>query len=430
MRVLILGGYGFIGLEIARRLASSGHTIVCLGRSARIGRRLFPSGTWIEADIARLDTRESWFEYLDSIDAVVNAAGALQSGLKDDVDAIHHRALAALLAACETCDVHKFVQISAVGADPGASTAFMRSKARGDDRVRRSRLDWVILRPGLVIGAKAYGGTALLRMVAGIPTVLPIVFGDRLVQIVAVSDLAAVVNDAVEGRISSHMELDIVEDHPHTLRSVLIELRSWLGMQTARVVIDIPESLAFAAARIADVLGYLGWRSPMRTTTMRVLSGNVVGNPRPFRAVSERKLSDLSQTLAQLPSTVQDRWFARLYLLLPVIVVVLSAFWILSGAIALGALDAAVAQSGLATGSARWIVAGGALLDLCLGAIILFRPWARAACWGMVIVGLCYLVVGSVARPDLWADPLGPLLKILPATVLAIVAAALLDSGR
>jgi uncharacterized protein YbjT (DUF2867 family) len=392
--------------------------------------RLFPAGTWIETDIAKLDTKESWYDHLNSIDIVINAAGALQSGLKDDVDAIHYRAIAALLAACEMRHVQKFVQISAVGADLGANTEFMRSKARGDDRVRHSRLNWVILRPGLVIGANAYGGTALLRMVASIPVVLPIVFGDRLVQTVAVSDLAAVVHDAVEDRIPSHAELDIVEDHPHSLRSVLIDLRSWLGMQTARKLIDIPEPLALAAARIADGLGYLGWRSPLRTTTMRVLSGNVVGNAQPFRAVSERMLSNLNQTLARLPSTVQERWFARMYLLLPVIVAVLSAFWMVSGAIAFVALDAAAAQSGLAARSARSIVAGGALIDVCLGAFILFRPWARAASWGMVIVGLGYLVVGSMARPDLWADPLGPLLKILPATVLAFVAATLLDSGR
>lgn len=430
MRVLILGGYGFIGLEIARLLASSEHAISCVGRSGKIGRRLFSAGTWIEADIAKLGTEESWHNHLNSIDVVINASGALQSGLRDDVEAIHYRAVAALVAACETSGVQRFVQISAVGANLSASTEFMRSKARGDESLRRSRLDWVILRPGLVIGANAYGGTALLRMVASIPMAMPIVFGDRLVQTVAVSDLAAVARDAAEGRIPPRTELDIVEDHPHSLRSVLVELRSWLGLRTARVTIDVPEWLALIAARVADGLGYLGWRSPLRTTTMRVLSGNVVGNPEPLRTLSERKLSNLKQTLARLPSTIQERWFARLYLLLPMVVAVLSAFWIVSGAIALVDVDAAAAQSGLAAGAARWAVAVGALIDVCLGAFILIRPWARTASWGMVIVGLGYLVAGSVTRPDLWADPLGPFLKVIPATVLAVVAATLLNSGR
>jgi hypothetical protein len=45
----------------------------------------------------------------------------------------------------------------------------------------------------------------------------------------------------------------------------------------------------------------------------------------------------------------------------------------------------------------------------------------------MVAVTLAYLVAGSIVRPDLWLDPLAPLMKAVPALVLALVAAALLD---
>lgn len=430
MRVLLLGGYGFIGLEVARRLAAAGHAVSCIGRSEEVGRRLFPAGQWIAADIAKLETEASWRSYLNSADVIVNASGALQSGLQDNLDAIHYRAIQALVTACEGHGIARFVQISAVGADASADTEFMRSKARGDECLRQSGLRWVILRPGLVVGPNAYGGTALLRMVASVPFVLPLVFGDRLVQTVAVSDLADVVLDAVEGRIPPGTELDIVEDEPHTLRSVLRELRSWLAIGPARRSINVPEWLALSAAKLADGLGYLGWRSPLRSTTMRVLSGNVIGDAHALRAVGGRKISNLKQTLDRLPSTIQERWFARLYLLMPVIVAVLSLFWILSGVIAVMDLEAAARQTGLETDFARWAVISGAGVDVALGAMLLYRPWARKACFGMVIVGLCYLVAGSLLRPDLWTDPLGPMLKILPIIALTLVAAVLLDTGR
>ena len=159
---------------------------------------------------------------------------------------------------------------------------------------------------------------------------------------------------------------------------------------------------------------------------------------------------------------MQERWFARLYLLLPIVVAVLAAFWTISGAIALVDLDAAATQSGLPAGSARWAVAIAALVDvkltrdtcmkvdqqqytwvglsscssseetlpLSLNDDDVWQLTARAASWGMVVVGVGYLAAASVTRPDLWADPLGPLLKVLPATMLAVVAATLLDSGR
>jgi DoxX-like family len=38
-----------------------------------------------------------------------------------------------------------------------------------------------------------------------------------------------------------------------------------------------------------------------------------------------------------------------------------------------------------------------------------------------------YLLGASLIAPHLWADPLGPLVKVLPAVVLGLVAASLLD---
>ena len=66
-------------------------------------------------------------------------------------------------------------------------------------------------------------------------------------------------------------------------------------------------------------------------------------------------------------------------------------------------------------------------MHLGLGGAILYRSWARSACWGMVAVTLFYLAVGTIFRPDLWTDPLGPLLKTLPALMLAVTAAVLLE---
>ena len=64
----------------------------------------------------------------------------------------------------------KFIQISAAGVSEDASTEFFRSKARGDAALAATDLDFVILRPALVIGSQAYGGIALLRAAAANPS--------------------------------------------------------------------------------------------------------------------------------------------------------------------------------------------------------------------------------------------------------------------
>ncbi|MDB2408108.1 DoxX-like family protein [Jannaschia sp.] len=82
---------------------------------------------------------------------------------------------------------------------------------------------------------------------------------------------------------------------------------------------------------------------------------------------------------------------------------------------------------GYGAGFAAASVAIGAAIDIALGAAILWRPWARAACLGMATVATLYLVGGTVLTPGLWADPLGPLTKILPAILLPLMTRAVLE---
>lgn len=429
MRVLVLGAYGFIGLELARRVASAGHEVFGLGRSAALGRRLLPAATWFEDDIATLSTPESWGEHLESVDVVINAAGALQSGYADNVQAIHHGAISALVSACEASGVNQFIQISAVGASTQADTLFMRSKGFGDECVSQSKLEWLILRPGLVLGQNAYGGSALLRAIASTPWVQPVVRGKARMQCVAIDDICAVVLEALDGRITQRVTLDLVESRPHTLEEITHSVRRWLGHSSAPTL-NVPDWLGVGIAKVADVLGHLGWRSPARSTALSVLTQNILGNPEPLTAMRGQALKSLDQTLADMPSTLQERWFGRLYLLLPVAVTVLSLFWITSGIVALFNISAAAQQSGLADGMAHAAVYSGALLDIGLGMGILFRPWSRLACWGMLLVSVGYLALGSILVPMLWTDPLGPLVKIVPSMMLVGLVLAMLEARR
>ena len=76
---------------------------------------------------------------------------------------------------------------------------------------------------------------------------------------------------------------------------------------------------------------------------------------------------------------------------------------------------------------ATFAVGVGSLIDLALGLAILWRPMARSACFGMIAVSLGYMTASAWFTPDLWLDPLGPMVKVLPSVTLALITAALLD---
>lgn len=428
MRILVLGGYGLIGLAISKRLLRDGHDLVGLGRSARKGRALLPDADWISADIATLTQPEDWRGHLENVDLVINAAGALQDGLKDKVIAVQQHAMLALIRACETAGVNRFVQISAPGVDAAASTAFYRSKAIADQALRNSALDWTILRPGLVWSPHAYGGTALIRMLAAFPLIQPLVMADRQVQTIAIEDVAEAVSMAVQGQLS-RKDLDLVEPQAHSLQDIILQVRAWLGFARPRAVWTLPGWIGRASARLADLSGWLGWRPALRTTSLDVMMNGVTGNPGDWASISNQPARTLEQTLRQLPSTAQERIFARTMLAFPVILVILAGFWIASGLVGLIQHDRAVAMlAGHFSGDvAGLLVRAGSLVDITIGLGLIFRPTLRVACAASILVSLVYLFASAVFTPDLWLDPLGPMVKVFPAIALALVISALAE---
>ncbi len=120
--------------------------------------------------------------------------------------------------------------------------------------------------------------------------------------------------------------------------------------------------------------------------------------------------------------------------LLPLIRAVLAVFWIGTGVVGLASLLQAAEQLGLAGAgpvASRLAVQVTAIVGIALGLFVCIRRTTSWALWGMVLMSLIYVAAGTVWRRDLWLDPLGPLLKMLPVAALALAALAMLQqSGR
>ncbi|MGX9143851.1 SDR family oxidoreductase [Mesorhizobium sp. 128a] len=428
-KVLVLGGYGLIGEAVVGRLARDGHDVTGLGRDISEAARRWPAVRWVAADMAGLLAAEDWLPLVAGMDAVVNAAGALQDGPRDRLDAIHRGAVVALVAACEQAGIGHFIQISAIGADLASPDVFFSTKAQGDKAVAGSSLEWTILRPGLVIAPAAYGGTALVRALAAFPGFVPAVMAGQPVQTVAVTDVAEAVSRAVAGSLPPRLSVDLVETDARSLADVLVAFRAWLGLPPAPVV-PMPSFLGRIAAVVADGLGLLGWRSPLRSAALAALARGVTGNARSWSEISDHPLHPLESTLAAMPAHVQERWFARLWLLKPVVFGCLSLFWLVSGIVGFVRQDAAagiLVSHGLSPALALGMVLAGNVADILVGAAVLVRSLARLALIGMIAITLAYLGAATALAPDLWLDPLGAMVKAVPALCLALVAMAILD---
>jgi len=429
MRILVLGGYGLIGSVIMRRLIADGHDITGLGRDASQGQCLFPESKWIAADIARLATADLWLPIIADFDAVVNASGALQTGGRDNVSAVQATSIKALIDACGDSHVTRFIQISATMATIDADTDFMRSKGVADAHLKASALDWTIFRPGLVIARAAYGGTALLRMLAALPGIGLMAFGDRRIQTISVDDVAEATSRALVNRELIGVDADLVEDNDHSLADIVANTRRWLGWPPHRIVINLPQWMTSITVALADVAGWLGWRSPLRSNAVKTLNDGISGNASQTLAVLGRPARSLHQTLGIMPATLADRWHARFSLIFPIILTGLIAFWLISGIIAVFQFSGAatVLAHSPAAAYSGFLVAGGIFADLVIAAGLAWRKTTALAIKGAIALTIAYLALGSGLTPELWLDPLGPFVKSATLILLHIMVLPLLE---
>jgi len=177
--MLVSGGTGFVGSAIVKELLARGENVAVLGRdSEKIRQRLGPLVAPRTGDVRDAETL---VPAMHDIDVVINAVQFPGSPVENrrkgytfeevDLKGTRHQVDAARQAG-----VRRFVYISGVGADKDAEKHWFRYKWEAENYLRRSGLEWVILRPTWVYGPEDVS----LNRFLGLGRMLPFIpmFGD------------------------------------------------------------------------------------------------------------------------------------------------------------------------------------------------------------------------------------------------------------
>lgn len=142
----------------------------------------------------------------------------------------------------------------------------------------------------------------------------------------------------------------------------------------------------------------------------------------------------LPEAMAADPSTQADLWHARLYFFKPALRTGLALLWIATAVITgfvhpVEKSIAMVSGLGVTDGAASALVYGGAALDAALGGALLvnFRPVLVGVL--QIIAMLVFTVLATIAVPQIWSEPFGPLMKNL-AVLLATLTMIALEARR
>jgi NADH dehydrogenase len=292
MRVLVLGGTGFIGRHAAAALLARGHE-VCIGtrHPARAPGRL-PSalgGCGLrEIHMERLANRGDWHVPIAGFHAVVNAVGILRERGAETYERVHHRAAGALAAAC-ALGGRRLIHVSALGLHERARSRFLQSKLAGERAIASSAGPYSIVRPSLLDGEGGFGAR-WLRWFARQP--VHFVPEDALgrIAVLDVADLGEAVALLCELPAGPQWrEVELGGDVAPTMRGLLAALRSRYTSGRAWVI-GVPHWLARLVSHLCDLAHF----SPFSYGHLELLGRDNVPRPNLLPKLLGRESSPLT----------------------------------------------------------------------------------------------------------------------------------------
>jgi NADH dehydrogenase len=272
MKVIVVGGTGFLGRQVTAALLEAGHGVLLLARGTRV------AGTPAGVEVVPCDVGAGPvpLEPLRGSDALVNLAGIKREEGTQTFARVHVDATRHLLAAAGALGLRRFVHVSVAGSRPDARSGYHDTKWRAEELVRASGLNFTILKPAVIYGPGDDMVTHLVKMIRFAP-IFPVVGkGDSILQPVHVRDVARAVVGAIERDQAVGQTYEIAGPKRMTLREVVRTVAE--GTSLTLWIVNTPVWFQRGAVRVMNAVT----RHPLSTPAqLQMLIDGLYGDPGP-----------------------------------------------------------------------------------------------------------------------------------------------------
>jgi NADH dehydrogenase len=286
--VTVFGGAGFIGRYVCEYLFRSGIRVRVASRDRRDDYFLQPLGQvgQFGFETADITSKDSVRNAIHGATAVVNLVGTFGRKMHE----VHVDGARNIAEVARDAGAGSLVQVSAIGASLDSSSAYGRTKAEGEEAVRKAYPDATIIRPSLVFGPEDDLTNRFARM-ARLP-VLPVIAARRNFQPVYVRDLArAIAMAALDPRMHGGKAYEIAGPQVMSMVELHQAILAITGQQPE--IIEMPDVFGSLLSRFGWLPGAPLTRDQwLMLGQDNVASGELPGldaygiNPTPLAAVA------------------------------------------------------------------------------------------------------------------------------------------------
>lgn len=289
--ILVTGASGYLGSHIVKRLVEMDRPVQALVRRRRLAQQEGRLGgldiEWVEGDVTRPETLAPAIEGAKAV--IHTVAIAIEKG-GHTYEAINYQGTANLVEAARAADVHRFINISQLGARSTLPYRFLASKGKAQEYVAASDLGWTAFRPSVIWGPEDEFANTFARLVPFSPLIYPVV-GDEHArfQPVWVEDVVTCVVKALDDPATLGKEYEL--GGPEVLTLEEIERRTLQAVGARRRMVRFPMPLLRALVALMEVLlpappvtrSLLELLAVSNVTTENAIH-QFVSQPRPFTA--------------------------------------------------------------------------------------------------------------------------------------------------
>ena len=252
--VTVFGGSGFIGRHTVRRLAQAGLRVRVAVRDPEAAAFLKPMGDvgQVVPVQANLRHEASVRRAVEGADAVINLVGILYQRGSQRFASVHAQGARRVAAAAKAAGAKRFIHVSAIGADPGGTAEYARSKAAGEAAVVEAFPGASIVRPSVVFGPE----DAFFNRFAGLARLSPalplIGGGETRFQPVYVGDVAEAIFAILQRPDTAGRIYELGGPRSYSFKELLQYVLRETGRK--RLLLPLPFALAKLQAAILQLL--------------------------------------------------------------------------------------------------------------------------------------------------------------------------------
>lgn len=276
------------------------------------------------------------------------------------------------------------------------------------------------MKPSIVYGsgAKSMG---LFTAMAALPVTPLIGDGKQRMQPVFIDDLVAAIVRCLDDSVTGKQAINAVGPTPISFEELMKKLGNWLGKEKTPTM-PIPVALVQGVAPIGRWID----EPAFNKESIAMLEQGNTADVTQFVEFLAFLPKSLDQALQDSAPTQADRWHAHLYFMRPALRFAIALIWIWAGWVSAFVYPIAssyqmLKQVGITGPAAPIVLYGASSIDFILGIAMLFAWHLRWIVVSQVIVMLSYTLIISIALPEYWFHPFGPLIKNLPILAATIV---------